>query len=180
MERNPTVLLVDGIHGINAINCLMSEYKNRLYIVESPRGEKLPLTDTSYIDEVITDGDLYARSNTGEFWRVEFNDGDIIAVNPNAEWCDQCDRYELPLDDNITVYQVGAYFLAAIINGDLSGLTDREASQLVTFEGRETDGLKHFHWSYNTDHAQEFDTCEITGMRGNTVELHLVDMDRAA
>ena len=175
-----TILLVDGIYGVNSVTKLVSEYETRLYIVESPRGEKLPLTDTSYIDEVITDGDLYARSNTGEFWRVEFNDGDIIAVHPDAEWCDRCGQYEMPLGDNVEVYRVGEHFLAALMNGDVSGLSDSESSLLVKFEEQQTAGLERWHWSYDADHGEEFSRCEVTGTMGSTVELHLVVMDRAA
>ena len=129
-----------------------------------------------FLDEVIDDGDLYIKEVNSEFWRVEFNDGDIIAVHPGAEWCDICERYEIPPDENITVYQVGEHFLSAIINGDYSGLSDTDEGALDNWIGAETEGMKNHHWACVPEHGSEFSDCDVTGLKSTCVELHLVNM----
>lgn len=171
-----SVLLVDGLCGLNAIVALIREHRSRLYIVESPRGEKLPLTDYNFLEEVIDDGDLYIKAVNGEFWRVEFNDGDIIAVNQEAEWCEICERYEIPPGENVTVYQVEEYYLPAIINGDYSGLSDTEGGVLDNWIEAETQGMGSYHWECVPEHGSEFTDCDVTGLKSKCVELNLINM----
>lgn len=173
-----TILLVDGLHGHNAVAQLRTHYADRLRVVESPRGDYLHVVDYSHIYEEIEEGSVYVRDNEGTHYRVQFENGDIIAVHPDAEWCDTCECYHL-VSGNVTRYQVLEALLPALMNGDMSGLTDLEASQLVSFEDTETDGIENWHWSVFSDHYDEFAECDITDVRGRTVELHLVNMDRA-
>jgi hypothetical protein len=107
---------------------------------------------------------------------VDWRDGDIIGINPRAVYCYDCDGYEEPLPNNVWPFEVGQHFLPALINGDETGLSHNEIVWLNEFEKKETRGLVNWHWSYNPDHSKEFGECEITGVRGATVELHLVEM----
>lgn len=110
-----------------------------------------------------------------EYWPINWDELNIIAINPSAEWCEICEVYEMPLPDNITSYIVGSELVCALINGDVSGLEQWEEESLESFEANQTEGINNFHWS--TGHDIEFDKCEITGFMGNCVELHLVNMD---
>jgi hypothetical protein len=83
--------------------------------------------------------------------------------------------------DNVIEYSVGEHFIAALINGDMTGLNDDEIKTLERFERTETENLTNYHWSTGVnpiEHSSEFGRCEITGMLGNVAELHLVNMDK--
>jgi hypothetical protein len=190
--NEPTRILVDGSAGHYAAENLLTRYPT---FVEHD-GHMMPLPDYlasegetleavfnpenpecgENIDWLI-DGRLIVKNDDGEYWVIAWNDGDLIAINPLADWCDQCEAYHMPLPSNVTSYRVGAEFVAALVNSDNSGITDWEENQLLSFEARETKGIEYLHWSCNSDHTEEFEECEITGLRGNTVELHLVNMD---
>jgi len=171
-----TILLIDGLHGISAVTRLIEQYADRLRVVGSPRGDYLPVVDYTYLEDEINEGSVFVQDNEGTHYLVQFEDGDIIAVHPNSEWCGACECYHL-IEGNITRYQVLEALLPALMNGDTSGLTDQESSSLAEFEDRETYGIDNWHWSAWLDHCEEFAECEVLGVRGRTVELHLVNMD---
>jgi hypothetical protein len=185
MGNGYTLLLIDGLHGIHCIDMLVSLYGDRLSTTE--KTAYVPLSNIDFwdcskdyrnecIEDMIGNGELFARTNDNQYLRVEWRDGDIIGVNLEAVYCEICDDYEEAIPDNATVYQVLSSFLSALINSDNTGLNDDERIALDAFEQLETNGLDDWHWSYNPNHSNEFGLCEITGLRGVTSELHLVNM----
>ena len=187
MGNGFTLLLVDGIHGINR---LVRLYGDRLFTTEFNGGETkyVPCSDIDFwdcspeyrnecLEEMIDNGELFAKTNDDQYLRVEWRDGDIIGVDQKAVYCEICDDYEETLTDNVTPFEVGQHFIAALINGDNTGLNDDEHIALEAFEQLETNGLDNWHWSYNSNHSNGFGLCEITGLRGATIELHLINMD---
>jgi len=186
MGNGFTLLLVDGLHGINGIDRLVNLYGDRLFTTEKTDYVSVSNIDfwdcsTEYrnecLEEMIYNSELFAKTNDDQYLRVEWRDGDIIGVDQKAVYCEICDGYEEAIPDNVTSFEVGQHFVAALINGDTTGLNDDEQVALEAFEQLETNGLDNWHWSYNTNHSNDFGLCEITGLRGATTELHLVNMD---
>lgn len=69
-------------------------------------------------------------------------------------------------------FDIGAHFLSALIDGDVTGLSDAEERQLDEWE-RETratigdvSGLGH--WQTVDGHSDEFGVCDVTGLRSET------------
>ena len=82
-----TEILVDGLHGQNAIDRLTDSYT----LLDSRRR---PLA-SSDIEEVVEAGNAYVELE-GLLCRVEY-EYDIYAIHPDAVWCSRCDRYEIAL-----------------------------------------------------------------------------------
>lgn len=178
-EFDLTTLLVDEIYGIHTVKRLLDNYKDRLFVRDHPNKEPEPIDEDislEHLDEDISDDCVFIKSLVGDLWSVQFNDGNIIAINPKAIWCDRCDRYEFELPENVSVFEVTSDYLPYIINGDCSGLSDEEIEQVDKFLTFESDGITNFHWSYNTDH-NNFTRCDISKLSADCVELHLVNMD---
>jgi hypothetical protein len=59
-------------------------------------------------------------------------------------------------------YTVSSHFLSALINGDVTGLSDEEECELDEW----LESLEHGegHWSTTEEH-DEFGLCEVTGLR---------------
>jgi len=60
-------------------------------------------------------------------------------------------------------YQIGSHFIAALINGDTSGLDDAEAEALDGFERDTIANHGAGHWSID-NLVSNFVVCEITGL----------------
>lgn len=72
-------------------------------------------------------------------------------------------------------YVIGAHFLPAFINGDITGLNDDDAHAICTFAARECEGMTTWHWA--TDHSEEetfFARCEITHQMSDATQILLV------
>ena len=80
-----------------------------------------------------------------------------------------------PMIPNNIEYTVGEWFACAIEYGDESGLRDDESAQLADFLECESPTHPH-HWTLDTDRADEFAKCEITGAMGECITLICVDM----
>lgn len=88
----------------------------------------------------------------------------------------------LSIDD----YQVSEQFMVVAINGDVSGLSDREVEQWEYFERRELECVarrypdSHCHWDCGSTDEDEYDEeggfgeCDICGQFSNVFTLRLV------
>jgi len=116
-NQEATILLVDGdIHGQYSIDTFIDRYWSD-YVKFEDEGKRplvptgLDLDDHNYwddrhnetfrefasgIDDYICRGEV-SVCNVGDstLWRVEWCNGDLIGVNPLAEWCDKSECYKL-------------------------------------------------------------------------------------
>lgn len=103
----PTIILVDGIHGIHTVQFLLQNYKDNLYVDQLPDyyervSDLIDIdnpenTDYDDFEDAICKGIVYVRNDhDGRYYSVAFSDGDIIAIHPDAEWNDFLGYYELP------------------------------------------------------------------------------------
>ena len=69
-------------------------------------------------------------------------------------------------------YQIGGHYLSAIINGDTSGLTDTEISEINRFMDELP--VKNGHFDLvNYDGEGHFNLCDISGLYSETQETRL-------
>lgn len=74
-------------------------------------------------------------------------------------------------------YHVGAHYLPALINADLSGLEDQEIADLGVFvaQAQYADvpaGFVFGHWSSDPDdEGEDFRRCDVSGMHAGCVLL---------
>lgn len=82
---------------------------------------------------------------------------------------------------NEVEYQISTHFLAALINGDETGLSDGESEQLRDFtegvlrEARETQCVSSSHWSVGE--GEDFVVCDVTGMRATCAPVTFLYTD---
>ncbi len=94
--ENCTELLVDGVHGIHCVPSLADRYP--LF-----HEDGTPLTDQelgglkgeNWCEEIDYMGDIYVKCVEGLLWYV-YQDGDIWAVHPDAEWSDSEEWFTMP------------------------------------------------------------------------------------
>ena len=79
-------------------------------------------------------------------------------------------------EPEIFEHTVGANFLPAIFNGDESGLEEEDCEKLAEWMKREEFDLRYGHFSYGDEPETHFATCEVTGLQGDVVDLHWVQM----
>lgn len=78
-------------------------------------------------------------------------------------------------------YTIGAHFLCALINGDSSGLEDREEEQFARWCERATEGWEDSNgnkWFFThadtvEDSHDEFGWCDVTNLRGAVEDIVL-------
>lgn len=72
-------------------------------------------------------------------------------------------------------YNIGTHYLSALINCDLSGLSDEEAAALEDFEHQARHdapaGFEFGHFSCSTEEPDEFKLCEISGLMAQTIPV---------
>jgi hypothetical protein len=72
-------------------------------------------------------------------------------------------------------YHISAHYLSALVNGDLTGLTEAEEFQLEEFEYQvECDtpaGFNFGHFDAPSDYEADFDTCEVSGLKSQVVPV---------
>lgn len=70
--------------------------------------------------------------------------------------------------------RICTHYLPALINGDLSGLTDEEAADLEAFEKYVRDDRPVGYWDCDSDDEGDFGRDEVTGLMGTvcTVRYH--------
>lgn len=99
-EHGPAVLLVDDHHGMYALSALVSRYPLFLEtgVALSPAGKK----DLAGPDGLEAWDHLYPIrvEVCGKMWRVEWHDGALWAVHPDAEWDDETDWYTMGRDED--------------------------------------------------------------------------------
>lgn len=72
-------------------------------------------------------------------------------------------------------YQISAHLVPALINGDLTGLTDDEEIGLDDFTQREDGGYCSFHWEAAAPYEPDnFGKCDALGVYTETRPVHLV------
>jgi hypothetical protein len=71
-----------------------------------------------------------------------------------------------------TEFAIGQHFLSALINGDYSGLNDKECAQLDDWVA-EVQPKGSGHWS-TTEITDEFARCDVTGLHGEVEQVHYV------
>ncbi len=169
----PTKLLIDGAPGIHAVDALLAAYSDRLEWDKKFYGRDAD----GLLDALEHTGEVVINNGTGQLWTVEWNEGDIIAVHPHAEWCDQCECYHNAMPDNVTEYKVAQSLMPYIINGDDSGIELDEVAQVDQFLELEAAGMSNYHWTCSAyEHESETVVCDITGLLAECVELFLVNM----
>lgn len=73
-------------------------------------------------------------------------------------------------------FTICEHFIAALFNGDNSGLTDREAEQLDEFEAQVLElvrnkGCEGGHWSIDDDSEPYYGHCDVVNMRGTVQDI---------
>lgn len=83
--------------------------------------------------------------------------------------------------DGVTEYNILQHFLPALINGDFSGLTEREEKELLDFIHTESDDIQQANcWTtIGTDDSADgfFGTCEVSGAKGTVETVRLVNVE---
>jgi hypothetical protein len=108
--KEPMELLVDGNnHGQFSIDQFIDRYIDIAKFYVNIPVCPIDLHDHSFwldryneqfrsyaheVDECISAGEVSIIAK-GIEWRVEWQDGDIWAIRPDAEWCENCDTYHL-------------------------------------------------------------------------------------
>jgi len=64
-------------------------------------------------------------------------DGDVLLVPSDWEWCDATESCRPPESDTLKRYELPAYWASAIFNGDDSGLEEGESKQIVEWMASE-------------------------------------------
>ena len=103
-QTDATIELVSDIHGINAASYLASDIPlytdygqgTGNYIkLKGLESDFDPDTVDSLesIDHRFYTVGLYVRDTDGTYWRIEWHEGSIIAVHPEAVWNDDTESY---------------------------------------------------------------------------------------
>ena len=66
-------------------------------------------------------------------------------------------------------YTIGDHFLPALINGDISGLTDHDIDDLERFLS--SDVFLKGHWSVPDCQESDFARCDISGLLSTCVDM---------
>jgi hypothetical protein len=77
---------------------------------------------------------------------------------------------------DIIEYKVCQHFLPAIFNGDESGLSELDCGMLAAWLESEDLDLQYGHFSCGDVEEPSFATCDITGLKGDTVTITWVIM----
>ena len=72
--------------------------------------------------------------------------------------------------NNSYMYIIGSHFLGALVNNDYSGLTDNEINLLDNWYRK--NNIDESIWNFMPFDNVDFARCEITGLMGDTVEIH--------
>lgn len=72
-------------------------------------------------------------------------------------------------------YTIAGHYLPALINGDESGLEERECKMLQTFTDNLPEQAKAGHWAYdNDDNGEDFTTCDVCGLYAGCYNVRLM------
>lgn len=76
-------------------------------------------------------------------------------------------------------YKIAGHFLAAMINGDYSGMTSEECRDYRTFERQAFEnaraaGFTVGHWATVDDDGEDWGECAITGLHAMRVTVRLM------
>lgn len=72
-------------------------------------------------------------------------------------------------------YTIAGHYLPALINGDDSGLEERECKMLQTFIDNLPEQAKAGHWAYdNDDSGEDFTICDVCGLYAGCYNVRLM------
>lgn len=133
----PAIGLVDSHHGIHAQRVLVENYRSNLC---DWRGNPWLPGDLDYLasDDLGAWDDIepYIRNDeNGLIYRLDWREGDIIAIHPDAEWSDYLDEWFIRGD--AVEYQIPSWAMCYLVNGDNSGLTDHAIDMCDTWSDSE-------------------------------------------
>jgi phage gp45-like len=81
-------------------------------------------------------------------------------------------------------YHISAHYLSALINGDITGLSDAEEIQLQDFEYQAQQdapaGFEFGHFSYSPDYSEDFANCEVCGLQSQVVPVTAIYWSKSA
>lgn len=117
------ILAVDGdIHGHYTDNVCFERYQGQLY----SDTEKDPILTYEDLEQQLEYCQAYIKSKINNLlYRLEWINGDLWAIHPDAQWIDELETYHLLPDDAI-VYTIEHNLFYAIVYNDYSGLSDAE------------------------------------------------------
>ena len=133
--EDATCEMVDSRHGIYALSVLVRNYSENLC---DAVGKPLSADDMADLagDEGMDAFDWiepHIRDNdNGLIYCINWREGDLIAVHPDAEWSNYLACMFLPEDSDIRM-TLPDWSLSYLVNGDASGLTDGEIKQIDRF-----------------------------------------------
>ena len=191
----PMILVIDGDnHGHYGIDSLLESYYDRLvfdkhsYIGKPP----LPIDDYTreyrrdsrwceYCDEVsncIDYGQVSIKMSKGITCGLQWIEGSIWAIRPDAVLCEECDHnYYFDLDHyypdgNYHEYVIANHYACAIINGDWSGLDDNDEQLNDWIKDKGTLMLTPVCCEHCEPGADNFVRDEITGLMADCVSVY--------
>lgn len=98
---------------------------------ETVRGEWYWETwDTVLDNAIITDPD------SGLKFKL-YQDGDVFLVPEDWEWNDDLDSFERPESDTLRRFELPSHWASSLINGDDSGIDEKEITDILVFQIRE-------------------------------------------
>lgn len=71
-------------------------------------------------------------------------------------------------------YTIAGHYLPALINGDDSGLEERECEILQTFIDNLPEQAKAGHWAYNDENREDFTVCDVCGLYAGCYNVRLM------
>ena len=72
-------------------------------------------------------------------------------------------------------YTIAGHYLPALINGDESGLEERESRMLQTFIDSLPEQAKAGHWSYDNDeNGEDLTICDVCGLYAGCYNVRLM------
>ena len=72
-------------------------------------------------------------------------------------------------------YTIAGHYLPALINGDDSGLEERECEILQTFINNLPEQAKAGHWAYDNDeNGEDFTICDVCGLYAGCYNVRLM------
>lgn len=187
-QYDPQELLINGdIHGQHSQAKLIERYA--LYdccgndLTDLPRAESEYYDTQSYEeasdhfnDRIYACGVFTRLAGSDALWPVEWRDGSIWAIHPEAEWCDTCEQYYFGLDyyypgDACSEYLISKNFAVSLINDDPTCLDDEEYKAL-------NDWVKDKGYLIQSPgcacESTEFLKCEVTGLMADCISMYEV------
>jgi len=103
-KNEPRILLVDGVHGYGIwANAARNYELTDIYGKRFKPAIYAELMDRDHDDHFEAVDEItgnVAVEIDGRLWAVEADDGDIFAINPDAQWSVSYDEWQLPVNED--------------------------------------------------------------------------------